>query len=80
MCRTHAARGVLDGAGLLTCLLGDVVEDVLSAVGGESAAHRTSSAQAWALVTSFAVPDMRDNAVGAPRSTAQILIDQTDLF
>ena len=55
---------MLDGPGLLACLLADVVEDVLAAVGGESAAHRTSSAQAWSLVTSFAVPDMRDNAVG----------------
>ena len=64
MHRTYSERGVLDGAGLLTCLLGDVVEDVLTAVGGESAAHRSNSAQAWSLVTSFAVPDMRDNAVG----------------
>ena len=64
MRRTYSERGVLDGAGLLTCLLGDVVEDVLTAVGGQSAAHRSNSAQAWSVVTSFAVPDMRDNAVG----------------
>ena len=68
-CRAFAQRGVLDGPGLLTSLLSDVVQALVASAGedrGDSTrgGAKGGASEAWVLASPFAAPDARDNAVG----------------
>jgi len=70
LCRLYAARGVVDGHGLLHELMADVIQD-LSGQGqtssGQGSADGTGgplAADSWVTVSSVTPEVCRDNAVG----------------
>jgi len=60
ICRLYAARGVVDGHGLLHELMADVIEDV----SGQGSAGGAVAADSWLTVSSVTSEVCRDNAVG----------------
>ena len=71
MCRLYAARGVVDGYGLLHELMADVVEDLCGQVSKNNervpaggAAGVLPAADAWLMVSSVSSEVCRSNAAG----------------
>ena len=60
VCRLYAARGVVDGHGLLHELMADVIEDV----SGQGSAGAAAAADSWLTVSSVTSEVCRDNAIG----------------
>ena len=65
ICRLYAARGVVDGHGLLHELMADVMEDVP----GQGSAGGAAAADSWLTVSSVTSEVCRDNAIGTLRCT-----------
>ena len=59
-CRLYAARGVIDGHGLLHELMADVVEDL----SGQGSSGAVNAADSWLTVSSVTSEVCRDNAAG----------------
>ena len=66
MCRSYAARGVVDGHGLLHELMSDVMEDLLGRNTASSAGPLTA-ADSWLTVSSVTSDICWNNAVGKLR-------------
>ena len=67
MCRVYAARGVVDGYGLLHELLADAVQDLFGQVSKEmqgSSSVAGATADTWTMVQSVTTEPCRDNAIG----------------
>ncbi len=60
ICRLYAARGVVDGHGLLHELMADAIEDV----SGQGSAGAAGTADSWLTVSSVTSEVCRDNAIG----------------
>ena len=69
VCRVYAARGVVDGYGLLHELLADAVQDLFGQVSKEmqsSSSVSGATADTWTMVQSVTTEPCRDNAIGEP--------------
>lgn len=68
VCRLYAARGVVDGHGLLHELLADVIEDLSgqkhNPQGSSSGLGGALAADSWLTASAFTSEVCRDNAVG----------------
>lgn len=75
MCRVYAARGVVDGYGLLHELLADAVQDLFGQVSKEmqgSSSMSGATADAWTMVQSVTTEPCRDNAIGEPNACSPV--------